>query len=283
MEDEPNDSEGMDADDASEIAEIPSVSSDAPELVETALPSSVLTKFRAASYRKAASILRFGMPAEFAEVVEALEAFQITTDMIRKPGGNESEIPKAISKLLRHRGWHETTISGDLHIKREWRETIGHSARGKPITSKKEHTYIREKFLDGHKIDYVKNRLAFDFEWNSKDQTFDRDLYAFAAFAEAGAIDAAVIVTRDTSLNAVFRELGQALDKDGNPAFKNGKPVPIMPKYGASTTWWGKLIYRLNAGRNGGCPVLALGIKADCISDLDEWRKNQSGNSTAEL
>ena len=273
----------LSADTPSEVTEHPSVSSDPFELIEDALPQSVLKKFRVASYRKAASILKFGMPEEFAEIVEALENFQITTDMIRKPGGNESEIPKTVSKLLRHRGWHETTISGDLHIKRTWREIVGEDKRGKAITEEKSLTYVREKFLDGHKIDYVKNRLAFDFEWNSKDQTFDRDLYAFAAFAEAGAIDAAVIVTRDTSLNAVFRELGQALDKDGNPDFRNGKPVPLMPKYGASTTWWGKLIYRLNAGRNGGCPVLALGIKPECISDLDAWRATHSAGSAAEL
>jgi hypothetical protein len=274
---------GLDPDELSEVSEHPSVSSDPYELIEAALPLTVLNKFRVASYRKAASILKFGMPQEFSEVVEALENFQITTDMIRKPGGNESEIPKAISKLLRHQGWHETTISGDLHIRRTWREVVGQTGKGKTITAEKSNTYIRERFLDGHKIDYVKNRLAFDFEWNSKDQTFDRDLYAFAAFAEAGAIDAAVIVTRDTSLNDVFRELGQALDKDGNPDFRNGVPVPLMPKYGASTTWWGKLIYRLNAGRNGGCPVLALGITADCISDLEDWRAIHSAGSTAEL
>jgi hypothetical protein len=43
-----------------------------------------------------------------------------------------------------------------------------------------------------------------------------------------------------------------------------------MSKYGASTTWMGKLIYRLNAGRNGGCPVLAIGIKPTAVSD---WKK----------
>jgi hypothetical protein len=43
-----------------------------------------------------------------------------------------------------------------------------------------------------------------------------------------------------------------------------------LAKYGASTTWWGKLVYRLNAGRNGGCPVLALGITPTCVTD---WPK----------
>jgi CRISPR-associated protein Csd2 len=105
-------------------------------------------------------------------------------------------------------------------------------------------------------------------EWNSKDQTFDRDLYAFNAFSLCGVIDAAVLVTRSVELNAVFRALGQALDRDGNPDVKrDGTPRLTREKYGASTTWMGKLLYRLNAGRNGGCPVLAIGIRPACISD----------------
>lgn len=270
-------SDGDFAEDNTDVAERPSVGADAEDAVRAILPEAIFRKFRVASYRKAAAVLHHGLGAEFSEVIEALSRFEITTDMIRKPGGNESEIPRVVSGLLRQSGWHETIISGDLTITRKWREPVGVDRKGKPVSETKSLSYVREKYLDGHKIDYVKNRLAFDFEWNSKDQTFDRDLYAFAAFAEAGAIDAAVIVTRDTSLNAVFRELGQALDKHGNPAFRDdGTPVPLLPKYGASTTWWGKLIYRLNAGRNGGCPVLALGIKPECISDLEEWRAKQT-------
>ncbi len=106
--------------------------------------------------------------------------------------------------------------------------------------------------MDGHKIDYVKNRVAFDLEWNSKDQTFDRDLYAFGAFYQANIIDAAVLVTRSEQLNAVFKDLD------------------IMSKYGASTTWMGKLAYRMHANRSSGCPVLALGIKPELIED---WKQ----------
>lgn len=110
---------------------------------------------------------------------------------------------------------------------------------------------VRPDFLDGHKVDYIKNRVAFDLEWNSKDQTFDRDLYAARAFYECGLISAAVLLTRSGDLNGLFTELG------------------ISKKYGASTTWMGKLVYRLNAGRNGGCPVLAIGIKRSSIVDGD--------------
>lgn len=262
----------------------PSGEADPDWLLEKALPPDLRAKYNFASYRKAISVLAHGMPEDFNEVLDALRAFTITTDMIRKPGGNESDIPKVISALLRPKHWHETTISGDLVVRRHWKEPVGIRKNGKTIFEQKKIEILRQNYYDGHKIDFVKNRLAFDFEWNSKDQTFDRDLYAFDAFAQAGAIDAAIIVTRDVSLNPIFAELGTVLTKAGKPAEKNGLPVPLPPKYGASTTWWGKLIYRLNAGRNGGCPVLAVGITPQCISDLAEWRANfHSAASNEEL
>ena len=95
---------------------------------------------------------------------------------------------------------------------------------------------------DTHKIDYLKNKIAFDLEWNSKDQTFDRDLYAFRAFFDYHRISMGILVTRSQELNPYFRKLG------------------LFQKYGASTTHMGKLLPRLNAGRSGGCPVLVLGI-----------------------
>jgi hypothetical protein len=182
-------------------------------------------------------------------------------------GGNESEIPKIISASLRPKNWHETIVQGDLLVRLTWREQTG-VKRGKAIMENRSREMRRENHLDGHKIDYVKGRVAFDLEWNSKDQTFDRDLYAFNAFSQCGLIDAAIMLTRSEALNAVFRSLGPALKKNGEIDLKpDGTPRLTRDKYGASTTWMGKLLYRLNAGRNGGCPVLALGIKPACISD----------------
>jgi CRISPR-associated protein Csd2 len=87
-------------------------------------------------------------------------------------------------------------------------------------------------------------------------------------------IDAAVILTRSALLNAVFEKLGPELDGSGHPLIKkNGKPKLIKEKYGASTTWMGKLLYRLHAGRHGGCPVLALGITPNLITDWAEYEK----------
>ncbi len=258
-----------------QVAARPTDVGDPAEIVEAKIPQDIRDRYEVFSYRNAATILSETRKAEFDDLLKALRGFNLTTTMIRTAGGNESAIPKLFSTALRPMGWHETVVQGDLVVKLTWKEPTGEVVakgknKGKVIYGPKDHSITREKYLDGHKIDYVKGRVAFDLEWNSKDQTFDRDLYAFSAFFQCGVIDAAVLVTRSESLNPVFRQLGQALKKDGvTPDFSSsGKPRLVSQKYGASTTWMGKLLYRLNAGRNGGCPVLVIGITEKCISDL---------------
>jgi hypothetical protein len=241
----------------------PNEVADQKDIVEQHIPADLRAKFELLSYRGAAVALAQSHKTEFEDLLSALRDLSLTTEMIRKPGGNESEIPKLLSKSLRPAGWHETIIRGDLLVKLTWREQTGIDKKGKPIKAEHHREIERRNYLDGHKIDYVKGKVAFDLEWNSKDQTFDRDLYAFNAFFQSGVINVGVLVTRGESLNPVLKALGPALKKDGTPDPKK----TTIQKYGASTTWWGKLIYRLNAGRNGGCPVLAVGITPKCISD----------------
>jgi hypothetical protein len=255
-----------------DVTSVPNEVADPHDLVAQKVPADILAKYEVYSYRNAAVILSETRRTEFDDVLEALRNFSITCDQIRRAGGNESDIPKLLSASLRPKGWHETIVQGDLVVKLRWKEQVG-SRNNKPIFKARTLERVREKYLDGHKIDYVKDRVAFDLEWNSKDQTFDRDLYAFSAFSACGVIDAAVLVTRSAELNAVFRSLGQSFSRTGEPEVKrDGSPRMIHEKYGASTTWMGKLLYRLNAGRNGGCPVLAVGIKPTCISD---WKAHE--------
>lgn len=202
-------------------------------------PAQLLERYEVHNYRHAVEVLATGCPDEFSELLGALTSFRLTTADLLAKGGNESQIPKRLASLLRPLHWFETRIRGDLVVSIET-----HTAHGKETAETR-----LDDFLDGHKVDFVKNRVAFDLEWNSKDQTFDRDLYAFRAFHEAGIISAAVLLTRSADLNEVFRKLG------------------IMPKYGASTTWMGKLLYRMQAGRSGGCPVLVLGMTQKLIED----------------
>lgn len=217
---------------------------DPAEFVARFIPDDILDRFEVHSYRSAALILSEAHPDEFADLLTALREFRLTREIIAKPGGSESDIPKTVSRSLRPLGWHETTIQADLLVKLLWRQV---GDKGK--TQAREKQLTKARYLDGHKVDYVKGRVAFDVEWNSKDQTFDRDLYAFSAFSQCGVIDVGVLLTRSEALNEVFRDMG------------------LMNKYGASTTWMGKLLYRLNAGRNGGCPVLAIGIRPECIEE----------------
>lgn len=208
---------------------------------EELIPESIANKYEFFNFNSALEILTQSHPEAFAEIVRTLEQFDIRTADITAKGGNESPIPKKLSAVLRPLGWIETEISGDLFVrlldgknqKKVWKE------------------YTLEEFISGHKIDYVKGNIAIDMEWNSKDQTFDRDLYAFRTFYECGVIACGVIITRSESLNSVFAVLGKE----------------IKNKYGASTTWIGKLLPRIHARRHGGCPLLVVGLTPNTISD----------------
>lgn len=186
----------------------------------------------------------------------------ITRTEIGTPGGNESPIPKKFSALIRPYGWYEARIQGDLIVRlKEYEEVSLHGGKTTKVQRPLSPARTISNFIDGHKIDYVKDRVALDLEWNSKDQTFDRDLYTFRAFHECGLISVGIMVTSSQSLTPVFNEVPR-LDKQG---IATGESV--RDKYGASTTWMGKLLYRLNAGRHGGCPVLVFGITPAVMSD----------------
>lgn len=224
---------------------------DHPEIVGRSIPQDILDKYEVHSYRNAASVLSQSHRQQFEEICVALRKLKISTSQIREPGGSKGPIAHYVDTLFSDR-WVETRISADLHV-------MLHAAKGQNDLLSE---YTRTGYLDGHRIDFVNGRVAFDLEWNSKDQTYDRDLYAFSAFYEAGAIDVGVILTRGSTMdNSFFRSLGKVLTKDGTEGKED-----VYKKFGASTTWIGKLLYRLDAGRNGGCPVLAIGITPRCVA-----------------
>ncbi len=245
-----------------DVAMRPGPNADDPADVEKYISAKVRALYDVYSYRHAAAILANSYPDELAQIERALLDFQITVREIGMPGGNESDMPKKFSRTLRPEGWVETRIQGDLLVRsKEYDELFQDNGKTKKVKLPEREPRLIENFIDGHKIDYVKGRVAFDLEWNSKDQTFDRDLYALRAFHECGLISAGVLVTRSASLNPVF-EVVQQLNKQGEEIGKT-----VKAKYGASTTWMGKLLYRLNAGRHGGCPVLVFGITPRLITD----------------
>ena len=138
----------------------------------------LLEKFEFYNYNHAIEIITQAFPEEWSDIVSCLRALEITTDDLRKAGGNETDIPKKFDDVLYPLDWKEIKIAGDLHIKFYPRRG---EQRGRfsdvPYDEK-----IVPGYIDGHNIDFVKGRVAFDLEWNSKDQTFDRDLLAMRTY-----------------------------------------------------------------------------------------------------
>ena len=182
------------------------------------IPADISNMYEVHDFKHAAAILKNEFPDEFDEIISALRIFRLHEQDVLSPGGSESAIPKRFSEILRPMNWFEKNLHAKLIVDDQ------------------------EYPLDSHKVDYLKGRIAFDLEWNSKDQTYDRDLYAFRAFFEYNKISLGILVTRSNDLDIWFKELN------------------IMKKFGASTTQMGKLLPRLEAGRNGGCPILVFGI-----------------------
>ena len=216
------------------------------------------------SYRHAAAILANSFPEELKEIEAALLAFRITTRDLGTPGGNKSDIPQKFSRTLRPSGWVESRIQGDLIVRlQEYDEQVLSDGKVHKVKRPDTKTQLIEAFTERHKIDYVKGRVAFAFEWNSTKEKFDRDLHAFRAFHEFGLISSVVIVTRSDNLNLVLNKVPQ-LNKAGEEIGKS-----VKAKYGASTTWMNKLLCRLNAGLHEGCPVLVFGITPKLIEDWE--------------
>jgi CRISPR-associated protein Csd2 len=198
------------------------------------IPEDIRALYEVHDYHHAAAILAKELVPEFNEICSALRQFRLTKRDILDAGGNESKIPKRISDIMRPLGWREDKLVAKIEVD------------GRAVSQ------------ETHRVDYLKGRVAFDVEWNSKDQTFDRDLYAFRSFFEFNRISVGVLLTRSDQLEPIFATLGEVVDK-------HGITRPVKAKYGASTTHMGKLLPRLDSGRNGGCPVLALGMTPGLI------------------
>src|SRR6266478_3909111 len=120
----------------------------------------VLKTYEFHDHQHAIAILTIDYPDLLSEICDVLLAFRISINFIKKAGGNESEIPKALSRQLRPLGWKEQKL--DVELK----------AGG------------QTRISDTHKIDYVKGKVAFDLERKSKGQTFNRNLCAFHALVQ---------------------------------------------------------------------------------------------------
>lgn len=183
------------------------------------LPSIVFEKFEVAETHHAASILYTDFHAEWDDVVGMLSAFVLRKSDIIVPGGRKSPISLGIDRFFYNRQWIEHNFK--IQVSADEAITLAPT----------------------HQVDYFRNRVAIETEWNNKDPFYDRDLTTFRLLFELNVLSVGIIVTRASELQEIFDELGR------------GK------SFGNSTTHMGKLVPKLNNRASGGCPVLAFGIK----------------------
>lgn len=168
------------------------------------------------------SIFKNEFPIEYKELYETLEAFKLKKSQILTPGGRKSPIAEEFDRTLYDKGWSE----------KQFKVEIGIDGVMQPAPT--------------HQIDYYKNRIGIELEWNNKDPFYDRDLNNFRLLHSIKAMSVGVIVTRTTELQEIFNNLSRGAS------------------FGASTTHMSKLLPKVFGGGAGTCPLLLIGIKPSC-------------------
>lgn len=182
------------------------------------LPNDIRTDYQVEERHHACAILKTDFPDQWKDLIEVLRNFKLTKTAFKAKGGNKSPIARAIDDLFFKRQWVEKSF--DIKVTADGHETLAPT----------------------HHVDYYKERIAVETEWNNKDPFFDRDLTTFRLLFELNVLSVGIIITRADELQELFKELGKTTAA------------------GAATTHMSKLIPKMYNRASGGCPILALGI-----------------------
>jgi hypothetical protein len=186
------------------------------------LPQSITTRFTVAERGHASAILATDFPIEWADLIDCLDQFTLTKSDIMTPGGNKSPIARRINGFFDSRGWEEKEFDVAIRVDGGERKT------------------------PTHKVDYFRNRIGIETEWNNKDPFYDRDLNNFRLLHQLEVLSVGVIITRLWELQREFIRLGRG------------------QSFGMNTTHWDKLIPKVNGGGAGGCPLILIGLGMNC-------------------
>lgn len=211
-----------------------------------AMPQRVLDRYEFIETRNAAAVLAATNRPRFDELVRVLDEFELTTDYLIKPGGQESALAKRLNTMFRDRGWREARVDTQIRLVLK---KMPYAAAGE----KSPDVVDTEVFNEGYKVDNFVDRIALDVEWNAKDGNLDRDLSAYRALYDSALIDVAVMVTRtQDGLKTLAYRLGRESGMEHDLADKILRTT--------TTTNTTKLRPRMQRGDSGGCPLLAVAI-----------------------
>jgi hypothetical protein len=178
------------------------------------IPEDIQEAYEVHEWRNAAGVLSTAHPSEWQDLLDMLRAFDFKRSEVLKGGGRKSVIAQRIDTFLGAREWKERKFETKIQVDEDERDS------------------------PTHKVDCFKGKVGLEIEWNNKDPFFDRDLNNFRLLFELRVIDAGIIVTRSSNLQAIFKALGKK----------------VGSKYGSSTTHMDKLLPRIEGGGGGGCP-----------------------------
>jgi len=185
---------------------------------EELLPRDIRATYQIEERHHACSILKTDFREQWNDLLNVLREFTLKKSHLQAKGGNKSPISRGIDGLFYACGWQEKSF--EIKVLADGRETLAPT----------------------HHVDYFKNRVAVETEWNNKDPFFDRDLTTFRLLFELNVLSVGIIITRADELQELFNELGK------------------RTAAGQATTHMSKLIPKMYNRASGGCPTLALGI-----------------------
>lgn len=189
------------------------------------LPKFITDNYEIHDLRHASAILSKDFPLEWADIVDVLSNFRLYKEWIIKAGGRKSPIAQSIDDAFFSKGWVEKTFETVI--------TVDGTSRESPT----------------HAVDFFKNQIAIEVEWNNKNPFYDRDLNNFRMLFDLKVISVGIIITRCDELQDIFNDLGRG------------------SSFGTSTTHMSKLLPLFNGGAGGGCPILVFGISKGLYID----------------
>ncbi|MEX0585912.1 MAG: BglII/BstYI family type II restriction endonuclease, partial [Pirellulales bacterium] len=116
------------------------------------IPRDIRKRLYIEERRHACAILDRDAREQFSDLIGSLREFELLRSEVIAEGGRKSKIAERFDALLERRGWRERKIRVSMSVDGEVRKH------------------------ESHKVDFYKNGVAIELEWNNKDPFFARDL-----------------------------------------------------------------------------------------------------------
>ena len=224
---------------------------------KTALPEQVTRRYQIMETGSAAKIAEAVCPNEFADVIDVLSHFQLTSALLLTKGGSRGPIPRIIDGSFSRRGWKEARV--DLYKRAFLFDGQNAPTVEKdPLGERANEFLVSETYQQGYSVDNVKGRIALDVEWNPKDGNLDRDFSAYRAWHEEGLIDVAILVTR---IHDETRDITDEAWQEYVSRTPSARKEKQTVEYRTTTTAnYAKARERILRGDLGTWPIIVFGI-----------------------